>query len=50
LLVPARSIFEDSSDEFLLEVAVAGQAGAIVTHNIRHFSGVERSRDWLPIG
>jgi len=32
----------DPSDEFLLELAVAGRADAIVTHNVRHFAGVER--------
>ena len=29
-------------DEFLLELAVAGRADAIVTHNVRHFAGAER--------
>lgn len=32
----------DPSDEFLLELAVAGRADAIVTYNVRHFVGVER--------
>jgi predicted nucleic acid-binding protein len=32
----------DPGDEFLLELAVAGRADAIVTHNVRHFAGVER--------
>jgi predicted nucleic acid-binding protein len=29
-------------DEFLLELAVAGRADAIVTHNVRHFVGAEQ--------
>jgi putative PIN family toxin of toxin-antitoxin system len=35
-----RPFLTDPSDEFLLELAVAGRADAIVTHNIRHFAGV----------
>src|ERR1022692_2465273 len=31
----------DPGDEFLLELAVAGPADAIVTHNVRHFAGSE---------
>jgi putative PIN family toxin of toxin-antitoxin system len=37
-----RPFLSDPGDEFLLELAVAGQADAIVTHNVRHFLGVDR--------
>src|SRR5437016_4187566 len=37
-----RPVLPDSGDEFLLELAVAGRADAIITHNVRHFAGVER--------
>ena len=37
-----RPALLDPGDEFLLELAVAGRADAIVTHNIRHFAGAER--------
>jgi len=30
--------FSGPGDEFLLELAVAGRADAIVTHNVRHFA------------
>jgi putative PIN family toxin of toxin-antitoxin system len=37
-----RPFLSDPGDEFLLELAVAGAADAIVTHNTRHFAGVDR--------
>jgi predicted nucleic acid-binding protein len=37
-----RPFLPDPGDEFLLELAVAGRAHAIVTHNVHHFVGVER--------
>jgi hypothetical protein len=38
----SRPFLPDPGDEFLLELAVSGGADALVTHNIRHFAGVER--------
>jgi predicted nucleic acid-binding protein len=37
-----RPLLPDPDDEFLLELAVAGRADGIVTHNVRHFAGAER--------
>jgi putative PIN family toxin of toxin-antitoxin system len=37
-----RPQLTDPADEMILEVAVNGRAEAIVTHNVRHFAGVER--------
>jgi putative PIN family toxin of toxin-antitoxin system len=37
-----RPFLPDPGDEFLLELAVAGRADAIITHNVRHFVGIER--------
>jgi predicted nucleic acid-binding protein len=34
-----RPFLPDPGDEFLLELAVAGRADCIVTHNVRHFAG-----------
>jgi putative PIN family toxin of toxin-antitoxin system len=36
-----RPALKDCSDEFILELAVAGQADFIVTHNVRDFVGAE---------
>jgi len=37
-----RPFLADPGDEFILELAVAGRADAIVTHNVKHFAGAER--------
>lgn len=37
-----RPFLPDPGDEFLLELAVAGRADAVVTHNVRHFVGAEQ--------
>jgi putative PIN family toxin of toxin-antitoxin system len=37
-----RPFLPDPGDEFLLELAVAGHADAIVTHNARHFAGADQ--------
>jgi predicted nucleic acid-binding protein len=42
-----RPVLPDPGDEFLLELAVAGSADAILTHNVRHFAGAELFR--IPI-
>ncbi len=37
-----RPFLPDPGDEFLLDLAVAGRADALVTHNARHFPRVDR--------
>jgi putative PIN family toxin of toxin-antitoxin system len=39
-----RPFLPDPGDELLLDLAVAGRADAIVTHNARHFPRVDRFR------
>jgi len=36
-----RPFLPDPNDDFILELAVAAGARYIVTHNVRHFAGVE---------
>ena len=36
-----RPFLRDPADDMLLELAVASESGIIVTHNVRHFIGVE---------
>jgi putative PIN family toxin of toxin-antitoxin system len=36
-----RPALNDPKDEFILELAVAGQCAAIVTHNVRDFGGAK---------
>jgi predicted nucleic acid-binding protein len=37
-----RPLLRDPGDEFILELAVAARADAVVTHNVRDFSGAEK--------
>ena len=37
-----RTFLPDPKDDLVLELAVAAGASHIVTHNIRHFTGVEK--------
>jgi putative PIN family toxin of toxin-antitoxin system len=37
-----RPFLKDANDDLLLEVAIAGGARHIVTHNIRDFAGIEQ--------
>lgn len=37
-----RPLLPDPSDDMVLEVAVAAQCSALVTHNTRHFVGAEQ--------
>jgi predicted nucleic acid-binding protein len=37
-----RPMLSDPDDDFILELAVAADAGYIVTYNLRNFAGVER--------
>jgi predicted nucleic acid-binding protein len=36
MFTPVRPFLPDPGDEFLLELAVAGHADAIITHNVWH--------------
>ena len=37
-----RPLLKDQKDDMLLELAVAGDCDYIVTHNIKHFKGLEQ--------
>lgn len=37
-----RPFLRDSKDDMLLELAMASQSDRIVTHNVRHFDGIEQ--------
>jgi putative PIN family toxin of toxin-antitoxin system len=37
-----RPLLRDADDDMVLELAIAAQAGFIVTHNVRDFVGAER--------
>lgn len=37
-----RPFLKDPLDDMVLEVAVESNAGFVVTHNLRHFAGIER--------
>lgn len=37
-----RSVLRDPDDDFILELAIAAQADAIITHNLADFSGTVR--------
>ena len=37
-----RPFIRDQADDMLLELAVASESDYIITHNIRHFDGIEQ--------
>lgn len=37
-----RPFLRDSKDDMLIELAMASQSDCIVTHNVRHFHGIEQ--------